>query len=256
MIGTENQFILNYSLHQKSTESEFLIEHLAQLGSKPQAVVGDAAFGSEENYAYLEQQGIKNYLKYTHFFQESKRSFKKKIFNKQNFPYDPQNDVFMCPNERELRFVEEKTSFNVRGFSSRARIYKSESCVGCQMAKLCKKGKGPRQIQISPRFEYFKQQAKDHLNSELGIKLRKQRNTDVETVFGDIKQNLKFTRFNLRGLKSVKTEFGLVAMAHNFRKLNRLMGGSPWVISLFSLFSYLKNSKIFFFLTGMKKGTV
>lgn len=37
-----------------------------------------------------------------------------------------------------------------------------------------------------------------------------QRKTDVESVFGNLKGNLSFTRFLLRGLTKIQTEFGLV----------------------------------------------
>ncbi len=42
---------------------------------------------------------------------------------------------------------------------------------------------------------------------------------DVETVFGDIKRNLGFTRFTLRGLEKVELEWRLVATGHNIRKM-------------------------------------
>ncbi|AIM16345.1 hypothetical protein HW35_08765 [Bacillus sp. X1(2014)] len=42
---------------------------------------------------------------------------------------------------------------------------------------------------------------------------------DVESAFGNIKGNLSFNRFLLRGLEKVQTEFGIVAMAHNLLKL-------------------------------------
>lgn len=236
MLGTENQFILNYSVHQKSTESGFLIEHLQQSFFKPHAVVGDAAFGSEENHAYLEKEGIASYLKDTHFFQESKRSFKKKIFRKQNFPYDASRDVYLCPAERELHFVHERRNVNAQGYPSIVRLYKSENCQDCTFSTLCKRGEAPRQIQISLEFERLKEKARRRLLSAKGIQLRKRRNTDVETVFGNIKQNLKFKRFSLRGLEKVKLEFGLVAMGHNLRKLAKCVGsGDPWA-SLGSLF--------------------
>ena len=41
----------------------------------------------------------------------------------------------------------------------------------------------------------------------------------METVFGDIKRNLGFTRFTLRGLEKVTLEWRLVATGHNIRKL-------------------------------------
>lgn len=57
------------------------------------------------------------------------------------------------------------------------------------------------------------------LRSEAGSALRKRRSVDVETAFGNIKRNLGFTRFTLRGLEKVELEWRLVAMGHNIRKL-------------------------------------
>lgn len=49
-------------------------------------------------------------------------------------------------------------------------------------------------------------------------------------VFGDIKRNLGFARFTLRGLEKVSHEWRLVAAGHNIRKLflaeSRKMGAT------------------------------
>ncbi|MFB4164492.1 transposase, partial [Alteribacillus sp. JSM 102045] len=44
------------------------------------------------------------------------------------------------------------------------------------------------------------------------------RKTDVESVFGHVKQNLGYQRFLLRGLEKVHVEFGWVALAHKHEK--------------------------------------
>ena len=66
-VGTENQFIVGYSLHQRPTDTRCLIGHLndlqAQLGELPRAVIADAGYGSEENYAYLENMNKEAYPK-------------------------------------------------------------------------------------------------------------------------------------------------------------------------------------------------
>ncbi len=41
---------------------------------------------------------------------------------------------------------------------------------------------------------------------------------DIEAIFGNIKQNMNFKRFMLRGLDKVNVEIGLIAMAHNLKK--------------------------------------
>lgn len=56
------------------------------------------------------------------------------------------------------------------------------------------------------------------LNTKRGIKLRKQRAHDVETVFAQIKNNKGFRRYSLRGTQKAEIETGLLAIAHNLRK--------------------------------------
>jgi len=57
------------------------------------------------------------------------------------------------------------------------------------------------------------------LCSERGVKLRKQRCWDVETVFAQLKSNKGFKRYHLRGQNKVEIETGLPALAHNLKKM-------------------------------------
>ncbi len=76
---------------------------------------------------------------------------------------------------------------------------------------------------MNKKLEKYRQNAKENLSSPLGIKLRKKRSIDVESVFGDIKHNQEFKRFNLRGIEKVNAEFGLVALAHNMKKVKEMI---------------------------------
>jgi len=53
-------------------------------------------------------------------------------------------------------------------------------------------------------------------------KYRKRKQT-VEPVFGIIKSVLGFTRFHLRGIENVKSEWTLIALAHNCKRLSKLV---------------------------------
>ena len=64
----------------------------------------------------------------------------------------------------------------------------------------------------------YRKAAKERLTSEQGKAHRSQRPVDVEAVFGNIKQNKKFTRYHLRGKSKVSIETGLIAIAHNLKK--------------------------------------
>ena len=48
---------------------------------------------------------------------------------------------------------------------------------------------------------------------------------EVEPVFGIIKSIMGFRQFMLRGIEKVNTEWVLVRVAYNFKRLHRLMGG-------------------------------
>lgn len=74
-------------------------------------------------------------------------------------------------------------------------------------------------MEINHRLNHLKKQAKERLESELGLAHRSKRPIKVEAVFTQMKSNNKFTRFTLRGLEKVNIEFGLMAIAHNLRKM-------------------------------------
>ena len=77
----------------------------------------------------------------------------------------------------------------------------------------------PKVIRINSKLRKYKEKASELLCSETKTKLRKKRAVDVETVFGDIKRNMLFTRFSLRSIEKVELEFRLIAMGHNIRKI-------------------------------------
>jgi len=56
------------------------------------------------------------------------------------------------------------------------------------------------------------------LRTEQGAALYGQRSYTVEPVFGDTKENLGFRRFSRRGLKASRSEWALIANAHNLKK--------------------------------------
>ena len=60
---------------------------------------------------------------------------------------------------------------------------------------------------------------KKRMESEHGQWLKRRRQIMAEGAFGFIKRTLGFQRFSLRGLQKVQTEWQLVCLAFNFRKL-------------------------------------
>ncbi len=227
-IGTEGQFIVGYSIHQRAGDPGCFIPHMEQQqlpqGVKIQNLSGDAAYGSEENYAYLEKRQIGNYLKYNTFYRETHPPRKPELIQKasfrvENLPYDPDKDEFTCPANKSLTYQETRPYRTENGYLTERRFYEASDCATCPLKPQCTKAKGNRRIQVSFKLREYRQQAKANLLSEQGIVLRKQRGPDVEGAFGDIKHNMGTRRFMLRGLKKVETEWGILSIAHNIRKL-------------------------------------
>ena len=225
-IGTEDQFIVGYSLHQVSTDSSTLPAHLSQvkenLGRLPKTIIADAGYGSEENYLLLENEKIEAYVKYNTFYKESKKKRKgneKDKYLARNFHYDEEQNIFICPENKPLVFEGKKQIKTDAGFQTEREVYRCYDCEECQVRELCTQSKYGRSIQYSPRLTAFRKKAFERLNSEIGKKLRKKRYPEVEAVFGLIKENKKFRRFNLRGLEKVNIEWGLVSIAHNIAKI-------------------------------------
>ena len=222
-IATENQFILGYGVYQKADDTSVFIPFMEkvknQIKSLPENIVADAGYGSEENYNYLDVNKLGNFVKYNTYDYEKTSKFKNGKFLTSNFKYEPDNDQYVCPNNQILTYLTTQTGKSESGYISKRRVYKSKTCSTCLQRDLCCKGNNDRSIQVSTKLIEYKYTAKQNLESEKGIRLRAQRGVDVESVFGQIKHNDQFRRFNTHGLKNVSTEWGIISIAHNIKKM-------------------------------------
>jgi hypothetical protein len=244
--GTEGQFVVGFSLHQRAGDTACLIPHLegvkANLSSiarrkpelfpkaeeqscyLPHNISADAGYGSEENYAYFEEHRLGNYVKYNTFHREQQKHRKpalirKAIFRTENLPYAAETDAFICPANQCLTYRGTRRERTENGYWTELRHYEATGCNACPLKPECTRAKGNRHMRVSFRLRRYREQAKNNLLSEQGRFLRVQRNIEVESVFGHIKHNMRFRRFSLRGFEKVKTEWGLVCIAHNMQKL-------------------------------------
>lgn len=146
-IGTENQFIIGYSLHQRPTDTRCLIPHLEHvselLGTVPEIVVADAGYGGEENYAYLEGKEITALVKYNTFHREQSAARRGDVSKLENWSYEEAGDVWVCPNGQRLTFQRESASKTESGYVTQNRHYRSPDCTGCPL-----KSSAPKQRTI------------------------------------------------------------------------------------------------------------
>ncbi len=231
-MATENQFILFYSVHQRPTDTRSLIPHLEAYRQTnlpmPKRVVADAGYGSEENYRYLigdsETEPIAEFLiPYNTYLKEKTKGYRNNPYNAKNWDYVEEDDLFICPNGRRVPFKKYMKKKNASGFVQDFKIYECEDCSDCPLKALCTKAKGNRQVHWNPVYEELKETAKKALEDETFKHVYSRRKIEVETVFGNLKSNLAFRQFLLRGLEKVQTEFAILAMAHNLLKVVGLL---------------------------------
>ena len=127
-IGTEEQFITGYSIHQNPGDTTTLKEHIEKIkeqmgGQLPKNVIADAGYGSEENYEIMESEGITGYVKYNTFHKEASRKWKNDPTRVQNFKYDASTDTYFCTQRQPLLFLHEEKKKSDNGYISTIRVY-------------------------------------------------------------------------------------------------------------------------------------
>lgn len=87
--------------------------------------------------------------------------------------------------------------------------------------EMAERRKGVYQYPKEPdvELERYKALQRVRLLSPEGEALMKRRRQDVEPTFGDIKRNMNFRTFSLRGKPKCLTELGLVSIGHNLKKV-------------------------------------
>jgi transposase len=223
-ISTNNQIIITYSVHQNPTDTLTLEPHLEsykqELGFMPKELTADAAYGSEENYEFMEKNFIEAYVKYNYFDQEQQNGGQSKgPFHADNLYYNKERNCYYCPMGQVMTFIGTKEDITESGYKRTLSRYQAQNCTNCPLRGKCHKSKGNRIIEVSHRLNELRAKARELLLSKKGKAHRSQRPVDVEPVFGILKQNKGFRRFMLRGIDKVSVEFGLLALAHNLKKM-------------------------------------
>jgi hypothetical protein len=222
-ISTNNQYIINYSLHQNTTDTNTLQQHIdlfiKSYKIKPANITADAGYGSEQNYQLLEAKRITAYVKHNHFDRDQhEKTRNKKPYTTDKLSYDEEKDRYICPSGKTMKNIGTYRHVTKAGFEQTITKYKARKCEGCPLRSECHGQKGNRIIEVNHNLNRLKRLAEKRLKTKRGIKKRKQRCHDTEPVFANIKHNHLFKRFMMRGLDKVNVEAGLLALAHNLRK--------------------------------------
>jgi transposase len=208
-------FILVSDVSNDETDDKNLIPQILQtkdnLDGLPEHIAWsfDNGYYSGSNIKFLNDKKINGYIPHT----------EKKIihsFDKEHFTYNPSRNEYLCPAGQPVSFLKEKYDKDKK---KNIRIYKGQKCRSCLHKRNCTKRKdGIRYIKSYP-YEKERYAMRDKMRSNHGKESYKLRAMTVEPVFGDIKENKGVIGFLTRGIQTVKTEFNLICIASNMKKI-------------------------------------
>ena len=230
-IASENQFLVDFGLFPNPgdtlTMPQFLTSFQRRYGRMASTVVADSGYGSEENYRFMEENGIRAYVKYNYFHMEQKRAFKLDPRRVENLHYNAEGDYFVCPMGQHMRRVGTRHDRTESGYIIEQAVYRAQRCQGCPLrAKCYRKKRGNREIEVSHRLIAYKQRARENLTSDKGLEHRSKRPIEPEAVFGQMKNNMHYKRFRHFGKDKVTMDFAFFAIAFNIKKMASKMAKS------------------------------
>jgi len=219
LIDTDHAIIVDVEATTAIRQAEVLaakrmIERTTKsLALHPRRLLGDSAYGSAEMLGWLvSERGIEPHVT---VFDKSAR--KDGTFSREDFSYDRERDVYLCPGGKTL------TTTGTRVNDGATRLYRASKndCDGCSLKPHCcpkdAARKVPRSIHEGAR-DIARTIAKSW-EGQVSRRLRKK----VEMLFAHLKRILKLDRLRLRGPTGAHDEFLLAATAQNLRKLAKLV---------------------------------
>jgi hypothetical protein len=186
-----------------------------RFGLKPERLAADAAYGSAPMLNWLVEKDIAPHIP---VIDKSKRE--DGTFSRNDFRYDPADDVYHCPGGKRLG-----TSGTVH--EGKTLLYRASKldCDVCPLKPQCCPKEPSRKI---PRdvHEHARDVARSFAGTE-GFEQSRRERKKIEMRFAHLKRILKLGRLRLRGPRGAQDEFVLAAIAQNLRRLAIMVARPP-----------------------------
>ncbi|NIA22203.1 MAG: IS1182 family transposase [Anaerolineaceae bacterium] len=237
-VDTDSRLIVAADVSDAPTDQQqFRRQHQNVESNLPEnddrAYVADAGYNCLEQLEYIEQQAVDVVLadpRPEHRSGGKARSAKR--YTRSMFEYDAARDDYRCSAGQRLAYW-----YTDHRDGRSQRVYRCRACEGCSHRKPClgvKRKTLQRTVRRDAR-ECLAEAMSGKSQTERGLACLAVRRQTVEPVIGNLKANLGFRRFCLRGLAAVRGEFALMCIAHNLNRLIALVqrdNGLDWLAYL------------------------
>lgn len=216
-VDSEHHLIVTYEVTTSGSDRDQLVPMSKQARSEIEGeeitVVADRGYYSGEQLLECANNGITTYVPKPLTSSGTKRGF----FIKQDFIFDAESDVYICPAGQQLT----KGAHRSDRQSTEMNIYRHlTACSNCHLKPRCTTEK----LRRIRRWKHEK--VLDDIERRLEAKPDAMaiRRSTVEHPFGTIKAWMGATHFLTRTQEKVSTEMSLHVLAYNFKRVLNIIG--------------------------------
>lgn len=191
--------------------AEVALEARENLELKQTEVVADKGYYNAAEVSRCVEQGITPLVPKA----DTSANTRQGLFGKSQFRYDANKDVYVCPAGSELTY-----RFSTYELGRGLRYYRASGCKSCALKPHCTRNKANRTITREDNEHLMEAMAQRLKAQPEKFKLRK---TLAEHPFGTIKRWMGYTHFTLKGLEKVRTEWSLITLAYNLKRVLNLV---------------------------------
>lgn len=132
---------------------------------------------------------------------------------KNEFTYNEEKDVYICPNNEELKY----STTDKNGY----KLYKSnsEKCQNCPLKEKCTKSKNNQKTYTSHVWQWYVDQANELRHTDAWKENYPLRKTTIERIFGSCKENMCLRYTRVRGLEKNSKNATMIFTCHNLKKM-------------------------------------
>jgi transposase len=175
------------------------------------AVVADKGYYRAAEVSRCVDRGITPFIPKT----DTSANAKQGLYGKSRFRFDAARDVYLCPAKQELTY-----RFSTFELGRGLRYYRASGCQACALKAQCTRNQGNRTITREDN-EHLMEQMAERLQAEPERFSR--RKELAEHPFGTIKRWMGYTHFTLKGLPKVRTEWSLITLVYNLKRVLNLV---------------------------------
>jgi len=191
----------------------------AALGVERIDVVADRGYFKFEDIEACEAAGMTPYVPKPQRGSAVREGF----FAKDEFRYDPAEDVYVCPAGERLspKYKSKSRDLTKIDYSNRS------ACLACSLRPRC-----------TNSFRRVSRLENEAVLDRMAARLKARpeilgtRRDAVEHPFGSIKQWMNQGAFLMKGLENVRAEFSLTALAYNLRRVINILGVSAMIAAV------------------------